>query len=562
MSRKRKRRDRDERPAEPAVAPPPRFPAGPTLLAGVLVLVTLVHTWWSRFALNPDGVAYLDLSARLLAGDPGAFVQGYWSPLYPALVAAAGAATAQTPSAMLTVSHLLNGAAIIATILLLWRWGLQAGRPRFTLAALPALMLVSTGLPRIEAVTPDVFSLALVAWLGYELLARGGERWIVTGLVLGLVFLAKTSAWPWLLLSVPLRLWAATDRAGRQRVLASSAVGVLIAATWIVPLSVKEGHVTAGSAARFNFCWYLESCDSRSPDTHAGRHVDYREAKLDSASTVVWAEFDTADRWTYAPWSDPTAWQAGVQTMTRGPLEAGALVRYWGRQADRTFLFWLLPVLLAVAIPWCLLEWTPGMWRLWQPDRRAAGAAAALGLAGVLQFVMVHAEPRLIAPSAFLFVLALLHRAPADALPPERPFLRRAVTIVALLTVMLYAYTKLRDGWYSQARLARTLQMLADKRAQLAEAGLSQDRIVVIGPGIAVMAAAYLSEARIVAQVLPGSVGPLIERAPDARERALHDLFGQMARIAWLTTPDGGVTLLEIPRTAATAPTASPPSRR
>lgn len=559
MSRRKRNTARPGSPAAAVPGTPPSASRLPLLLAAGCIVITLVHTAWARFALNPDGVAYLDLSARLLAGDVGAFVQGYWSPLYPALVALTGAATSRDPGAMLTVSHLLNGAAVIGAILLLWRWGIRDGRPRAALAALFGFMLVSTGLPRIEAVTPDVLSLALMAWLGYELLARAGERWIITGLVLGLVFLAKTSAWPWLLLSVPLRLWAAADRGGRRRVLASSAVAGAVAALWIVPLSIKERGFTVGSAARFNYCWYIESCDSRSPDTHTGHHLAYRETPLDSAHTVVWAKFDEAQRWTYAPWSDPTAWQAGVTTMTRSPVLAGEVVRYWGRQAYRTLFIWLLPVLLAVVIPWALLEWTPAMWRLGQAENRTAAATGALGLAGVLQFVLVHAEPRLIAPSAFLLVLAVLHHVPSADAPPARPRLRRVVAIVAVFTVLSYAYTKLRDGWYTQARLTETLQRLATNKAVLADAGISQDRIVVVGPGIAIMAAAYLSEANIVAQVLPGSVGPLLDRPPEAQRALLYSLFGDLAQAAWFTTPDGRVTLVEI---SAPDPTTHPePSR-
>ncbi|HTK56093.1 MAG TPA: hypothetical protein VL295_04670, partial [Gemmatimonadales bacterium] len=211
------------------------------------------------------------------------------------------------------------------------------------------------------------------------------------------------------------------------------------------------------------------------------------------------------------------------------------------------------PVLLAVAIPWLLLEWTPGMWRLWEAEHRTVAATGALGLAGVLQFVMVHSEPRLIAPSAFLLVLAILHHTSVAEAPPARPFLRRAVTIIALLTVGSFTYTKLREGWFTQARLTRTLRMLAAKKATLAGSGVSQDRIVVLGPGIAVMAAAYLSEAHIVAQVLPGSVDALFDRAPSERGPVLSALFGGMAQAAWLSTPDGRVTLLVIERPDTTS---------
>ncbi|HEX7919108.1 MAG TPA: hypothetical protein VF454_06870, partial [Gemmatimonadales bacterium] len=304
-----------------------------------------------------------------------------------------------------------------------------------------------------------------------------------------------------------------------------------------------------------NYCWYLESCDSRTPDTHRGDHAAYRTAILDSTHHVVWAKFDEADRWTYAPWSDPTAWEAGVRTMTKGPAEAGLVMPYWGRQLQRTLFLWLLPVLLAVAIPWVLLEWSAGMWRLWRPEFRPVAATAVLGIAGVLQFVLVHAEPRLIAPSAFLCVLALLAHTSPEATVPDRRLLRRLVTIVGVLTVASYAFTKLRDGYQAEHRLERTLQMLATRKASYVAAGISQDRIVILGPGIPVMAAAYLSRAHVVAQVPPASLDALLDQSPQRQRHTFFTLFAGLAQVAWLTTPDGGVTLVAIPTADSTTTT-------
>src|SRR5262245_37388757 len=56
--------------------------------AFVLAFGTL-SLWLTRGALNPDGIAYLDASDVYLSGGWPASGSGYWSPLYPTLLAAA-----------------------------------------------------------------------------------------------------------------------------------------------------------------------------------------------------------------------------------------------------------------------------------------------------------------------------------------------------------------------------------------------------------------------------------------------------------------------------------------
>ena len=61
--------------------------------------------WLARDGMNADGVAYLDASDVYLTGGWPASGTGYWSPLYPTLIAAArllaGTAPAREASQML-----------------------------------------------------------------------------------------------------------------------------------------------------------------------------------------------------------------------------------------------------------------------------------------------------------------------------------------------------------------------------------------------------------------------------------------------------------------------------
>lgn len=50
------------------------------------VLLGVVHSWMSRWAMNPDGMSYLDLGDSFFQRDWAHAVNAWWSPLYPWLV--------------------------------------------------------------------------------------------------------------------------------------------------------------------------------------------------------------------------------------------------------------------------------------------------------------------------------------------------------------------------------------------------------------------------------------------------------------------------------------------
>lgn len=514
----------------------------------IVAVICALHAWLAGIALNPDGVSYLDLAGAVSAGDWSALVQGYWSPLYPVLIGLVSPLAGQDPAAMVVLAHAINGAAAIAAIGLLWWWSRKIQRPRFSRALFATFLLISAGLPRIEAVTPDVLLLALLTWVGYELLAQRGRRWLLLGILLGVAFLIKTSTWPWLLLAALLRLWGAIDSKARRDVLLSSTACAAVMLLWIIPLSSKTGHFTLGSAGRLNRCWYIDACDSRTPDTHLGKHSAYQSLGSDSTHRITWAEFP-GTRWTYAPWSDPTAWEAGIISKTSSPPSTVQLISYWGRQARNSFGLWLSPVLLGVLLPWSVLSWGPdSKQRLW--ENRPAITTALLGLAGVFQFILIHSEPRLIAPFGLLFALAVLQGVtPSDT--AKQRFGAAAGLVLSLLGLVVaagFAVPRLKEGFDSRPRINRVISSIRFTNSSLAANGVSQDKLVILGPSLPVEAAAYLSGARIVGQLLPGSIEALTQMPPEAQRANLVTMFGGKAQVAWLTTPSGGVSVVIIPR--------------
>ena len=534
----------------------PRLPGTPRsridvhLLAAAAAILCAALAWLSRHALNPDGVSYLDLAALAGRGDWAHFVQGYWSPLMPVLLAAIGKTTGLSGARLVAPAHWLNLAAALGAIAILWRWSLRAAADNFGRVAIPALLLCSAGMPRIEAVTPDVLLLLVITWTGYELIGRSGERWLVVGLLLGAAFLTKTSCWPWLALTLPVRWWAAPDRAARRRVALSTVTAVAIMATWIVPLSLAAGGPTVGSAGRLSYSWYIDASTSRLPDTDRGNHRAYRAATTVGGQPIVFANLDDANAWTYLPWGDPTAWAAGALSDTGRPPTAAELISYWLRQAGYVFGFWLLPLILAVLLPVYLLHRRPGMWRELATTQRDAAAAIALGLGGVLQFVAVHAEPRLIAPFAMMLAMGVIAwcLAGGQAASPRLPLAARHVLgWGAVATLAAFGGSKMAEAVRADAHLAPAIANLDAIRTRLDAEGLATIPIGVIGPAAPVLAAAFWIGARITIQIPPRSARLLATLPDDQQNRLLASVFGGRVELIWRSSADGNVRMMLVP---------------
>jgi hypothetical protein len=536
------------------------------ILASLGGVLCAVLTYTARYTLNADGVSYLDLAARLPRGDLAHFVQGYWSPLYPALLALASAVTGLDGAPLIPTVHLVNGLFVVGTLGIIWVWARQVPNAFFARASLAALLLCSAGAPRVEAITPDLLLLLVLAGLSYELIVPGGRRWFVVGVLLGLAFLAKTSVWPWLAIASAVRLWGARDRSTRRGVIRSTAVCAALMLVWIVPMSLKDQRFTLGSAGRLNVCWYLGGCDSRTPDTHTGTHVNYRDATTSTGEPITWVGFDDAARWTYQPWSDPTAWDRGVGPRLTSAPDALDLLMYWITLAGRVFGQWLLPLFLAVLFPMLWVGWRPGMWRSLATDHRDALVVMILGLLGLGQFIAVHAEPRLIAPFALMLALGTLSwvcpGAPGPLAPDRqwakgkvrapsgnaRGIARQVAASIGLAVALGFLIDRIGKGVASNQRITLGRADLEQTVAMLGQQGIGTGRIAIIGPAMPVTATAYWVGGHIVAQVPPRSAATFAKLAPAERQQALNELFADRADVAWLTNPNGEIQMIPIQR--------------
>ncbi len=533
-----------KKPTEPALTPAVAA-AGRLveidILAAITVAICVALAYATRNSINPDGVSYLDLAGALRRGDWSAFVQGYWSPLYPALLAIVGSASSFEGNAFLPTVHYLNAAIAGVGVAAIWRWSHQAG-DRFVARAGMATFIMAAARPlRIESVTPDLLLLSLMAWTTYELIAHRGERWMRLGLLLGVLFLAKTSVWPWLVVVTVARVATAQGRAARGIALRASGVMLLVMAPWVGAMSSSAGHLTMSSTGRLSLCWYLESCDGRTPDTHVGDHERYKQLALDDGQTVVVAGLDDLRRWTYLPWSDPTAWQAGVITQNSTPPTIGALVSYWAKQAYYAAA-WISPVVMLVLVPFALVHRRRREGDMPDPAQRNLLVLAGLGLAGVAQFVAVHAEPRLIAPFVLLMIMALMTwlrmRAPTDdsvAAPARR--WRVGVTAAMATIALILGAGRISGEMEASGEVAQRFAVI-ESRFRVNGTGIDR-RVAVIGYAMPAMGDLWRARARVVAQVPPDAAVKIGQLPADKQVEELRRIFGGVAHAAWLVNPDG-----------------------
>jgi hypothetical protein len=209
----------------------------------------------------------------------------------------------------------------------------------------------------------------------------------------------------------------------------------------------------------------------------------------------------------------------------------------------------MLPVLLGVLLPWGLLAWRPGLGsRLLREDRPVL-VGLLLGLGGVLQFVFVHAEPRLIGPFVLLLGLSGLQLLGTEPLPSRavRPINRRIATAVGWIAVAWLSVSRFEGG---QGSVDHVQELLATRPFQTAEArplAAPRDRLVVAGPAMPVAPAAFLLGAHIVAQLPPSSLIVAQGLPPERQLSLMTELFGGKAEVGWVTDWSGATVTIQIP---------------
>lgn len=450
--------------------------------------------WLARNGMNADGVAYLDVSDVYLTGGWPASGTGYWSPLYPALLAIARLVAGTAPARELAIVQAVNFTVFIlafATLEFLIRSVRAATLARQPAGAPPndfswrvlayAMFVIATiGWIRVWIVTPDMCVAAVVFAVGGVCVRVAGGRagwrsFVALGTLLALGYLAKAVLFPFGIFV--LATLAIVLRRHRQmsRVVLATLVFLAGSAPQIVYATRLKGAPTFSDVGRLNYLWFIADVPgpvssafplpARLPSPSATRQTLTRLDRASGSHPAVY-DIDAPIPGTLPIWYDPGYWYRGVVAPLMPVPVARAVVRH-----ARVYLE-MFGLLIAGALAAAFTRRVTGR------DVVAMRPALVLvipALAMLVLYAVVLVQDRYVAPFAVLLFAGL---APPWARDDLTRRLRAGLATGALVAVALVLHQARVDAtyWRGSAR-AR-----ANVVAALAARGISADsRVGFIG---------------------------------------------------------------------------------
>ncbi len=260
-----------------------------SVVIGLIVLAALsliADGYFQPYAINGDVSAYFDVADQIQQHHWNWVVNGYWNPLYPALLWVARGLTRADVWHEMQAGRLLNVVTALLTLLAsayladcALRLKLSLSEPdqeRQSLTSIPrgALLLTSFTVTfwlivrnlNVNTIRPDLL-LTLFLFIAFASLfniLREG-RWThfaVLGVSFGLAYLTKSVAFPMFAFTLVV-LMALGWRVRRYfRGIAVAAVFFLIVAgPYLVALSKRVGHFSSGESGGDNYAWYVDGAE-------------------------------------------------------------------------------------------------------------------------------------------------------------------------------------------------------------------------------------------------------------------------------------------------------------
>ena len=521
----------------------------------ILPIAGLIDALYSRYAMQSDGISYLDIGDAMMRGEWKTAINGVWSPLYPWLQGLALRLFKPSAYWEFTVVHLVNFLIYLFALACFdfmlrvaaagqsVRNGSAVGTsplPRWAALALGYSIFLwsSLSLITMERVTPDLL-MAGFLYLAMGLLLQiwqrpqGVLRFVLLGSVLGLGYLAKAPMFPISIIFFILS-WILVGNWHRAlpRVSAAVLVFLAISALWFVPLSRAKGRFTFGDSARYNYVVWVNHASPvpywQSVGT-AGGHYTHPVRKISNAPPIY--EFSSPLNVTMPVWYDPSYWADGAipRVSLTNQLQ---VIHYW----LMVYLDMLFPSQGALFVGFFVLCLMGGR-ELFVRQMTALWPVWLVGLAGLGMYVLVQVDPRYVAVFFTLFWVGLYS---GLLTRPDREH-RRLVSLVTLAVVIAIAgpVVRLAAGHLDVAVRGQPQdhwQVAEDLRGMGIKPG---DRIARIG-GLHDVGWARLLRVTVVAEVPRANAREFWCGKPELQAQVIETLrsLGVAAIVAEETPPD------------------------
>jgi hypothetical protein len=521
-------------------------------LWGLATILGAVQAWETRYAMNADGVSYLDMSDGFFKGDWSSAINGYWSPLYPFLLSAASAIFNPSPYWEFPLVHLINFVIYLGALgcfhFLLREIVLQQQKRVDGFITWPAwawyvfgyslFIWSSLSMIPLTRATPDMCVAACV-YLAAGILLRirnGSTTWVTfagLGTALGFGYLAKAPMFPltFVFLGIAVFTLGSFRRAIHLGSVAFFAF-VLICAPVIVGLSISKDRFSFGESARLAYVRMINRVPGRhwQGDSSSGTALNPTR-KIFAAPAVY--EFGHSIKGTYPPWYDPSHWYEGVTPRFDGRRQISRLVTNMDNllslivRSQSTLIVAFAILFLMARRGWLLIRDLGQQWCL-----------LVTGLAAFVMYLWVYVEPRYVAS---FFVLLWLGIASGLRLPESAESRKLASSVIvatATVLILIVGVSSPFRVYGAIAELVRGIDHSQHQHWQIAD-GLRQmgiqpgDKVAVLGQGTPGFRAywARLARVKIVSEMPFSDVIEFVTADPALRSKVIQAFASSGASI-------------------------------
>jgi hypothetical protein len=404
------------------------------ILAG---LATFGYALYDSYQIDGDAVSYMDIGDLIRAHNWHAVINGYWNPLYPALLALGHTIFHPTRYTELHAYYMVNFGIFLLEMLAVVAFtdalfslrelreaaAATVNRPpflldRYTLRYLGIGLLViasqrelSMGKVRPDALLLAFLLLALAALLRH--LATSHLRYAaLMGLALGLAYLAKSFAFLFTLLCViALVLFRLFWQKHAPARIAAAGLLVLVcfsivAGPYIAALSKQKGRFDFGDSGNLNYVWFVSGTEKMhlEPDETslfgvAEVHLKHPEKQLLKDPPIF--SYKQLPYGTYPDWFDTSFFNERIKAHMNPHLQIVVIgqcivriIRYICNHPEA----WALLILLFLLGARLRLAFQPSSNAFWL-------APFLLGIATLCIYSMVNVEDRYLTASFFMVLL-------------------------------------------------------------------------------------------------------------------------------------------------------------
>lgn len=248
-----------------------------TVMRAFVLVFGTAALWLGRDGMNPDGVAYLDVSDVYLTGD-WTSGSGYWSPLYPMLLAFARLIGGTQPARELAIAQVVNFVAFLAAFAALEFFirsmrlvtaerhpGAAPNDLAWRVLVYALFAVVTVGWIRLWLLTPDMLVAAIVlAVAGVSIrIAVDRAGWasvVMLGVLLGLGYLTKAALLPVGIVVIVTLAFVVRRRRSPgwpARIAVATGLFLIIAAPQAIYVSRTSGRPTFSDVGRLSYLWFI-----------------------------------------------------------------------------------------------------------------------------------------------------------------------------------------------------------------------------------------------------------------------------------------------------------------